>query len=235
VRTLGKAPVFTLTAVATLAIGIGEVGVSANVRHGLAEFAGVRPMVWRPYAQASWGLPMSLAVRGRTQDPAGLVGVVREQVARLDAGLPVYDTRSMEAVFSAAAAQPRFSTTVLGLFASVALALAALGVYGVLAYSISRRKQEMAIRVALGAQRTDVVRLVLGQGMKMTLAGAAIGIVGALAVTQLLESQLYGVSAFDAVTFVTTPLVLAAAALLACYLPARRASRVDPIGALRHE
>lgn len=211
------------------------VGVSANVRHGLAEFAGVRPMVWRPYAQASWGLPMSVVVRSRTQDPAALVSVVREQVARLDPALPVYDTRTMETVFSTAVAQPRFSTTVLGLFASVALALAALGVYGVLAYSISRRKQEMAIRVALGAQCADVLRLVLGQGMKMTLVGAAIGIAGALAVTRLLESQLYGVSAFDPLTFVVTPLVLAAAAVLACYLPARRAARVDPIAALRHE
>ncbi|MGH9792251.1 MAG: FtsX-like permease family protein, partial [Candidatus Acidiferrales bacterium] len=211
------------------------VGVSANVRHGLAEFAGVRPMVWRPYAQASWGLPMSVVVRSRTQDPAALISVVREQVARLDPGLPVYDTRSMETVFSTAVAQPRFSTTVLGLFAAIALALAALGVYGVLAYSISRRKQEMAVRVALGAQRTDVLRPVLGHGMNMTLVGAAIGIVGALAVTRLLESQLYGVSAFDPLTFVVTPLVLAAAALLACYLPARRAARVDPIAALRHE
>lgn len=211
------------------------VGVAANVRHGLAEFAGVRPMVWRPYAQAPWGLPMSVVVRSRTQDPAALIGVVREQVARLDAGLPVYDTRSMETVFNAAVAQPRFSTTVLGLFAAIALGLAALGVYGVLAYSISRRKQEMAIRVALGAQRTDVLRLVLGQGMKMTLAGAAIGIAGAFAVTRLLESQLYGVSAFDPLTFVVTPLVLSGVALLACYLPARRASRVDPMAALRHE
>ncbi|MGH9795811.1 MAG: ABC transporter permease [Candidatus Acidiferrales bacterium] len=211
------------------------VGVAANVRHGVAEFAGVRPMVWRPYAQASWGLPMSVVVRSRTQDPNALIAVVREQVARLDAGLPVYDRRTMETVFSAAVAQPRFSITVLGLFAAIALALAALGVYGVLAYSVSRRRQEMAIRVALGAQRVDVLRLVLGQGMKMTLAGAAIGTAGALAVTRLLESQLYGVSAFDPLTFVVTPLVLSGVALLACYLPARRASRVDPIVALRHE
>jgi putative ABC transport system permease protein len=211
------------------------VGVSRNVRHGLAEFASVRPMVWRPYAQAPWGLPMSLVVRGRAQDPASLVATVRSRVAQLDPALPLYNTRTMDEIFYTALAQPRFSATVLGLFAALALALAAVGVYGVLAYSISRRTQEMAIRVALGAQRQDVLRLVLGQGMKMTLVGAAIGLVGAFAVTRLLESQLYGVSTLDPLPFVATVLVLGLTAMFACYIPARRAARVDPIVALRHE
>jgi putative ABC transport system permease protein len=156
-------------------------------------------------------------------------------LAQLDPNLPIYETRTMDSVFAAALAQPRFSTTVLGLFAAVALVLAAVGVYGVLAYSISRRTQEMAIRVALGAQRPDILRLVLGQGMKMAGIGAAIGLAGAFAVTRLLESQLYGVSTLDPLPFIATPLVLLAAAMLACYLPARRASRVDPIHALRYE
>jgi len=211
------------------------VGVSANVRHGLAEFAGVRPMVWRPYAQASWPVGMSLVVRSRAQDPAALVSTVRSRVAQVDPALPLYNLRTMDDVFYTALAEPRFSSTVLGLFAALALVLAAVGVYGVLAYSISRRTQEMAIRVALGAQRSDVLRLVLGQGMKMTLVGAAIGLAGAFGVTRLLESQLYGVSTLDPLPFVGTTLVLALTALLACYIPARRAARVDPIGALRHE
>lgn len=211
------------------------VGVSGNVRHNLAEFAGVRPMVWRPLAQVPWAPPMSLVVRSRTQDPAALVSTVRSRVAQLDPTLPLSNLRTMDDVFYTALAEPRFSTAVLGLFASLALVLAAVGVYGVLAYSISRRTQEMAIRVALGAQRGDVLRLVLGEGMKMTLVGAAIGLAGAFGVTRLLESQLYGVSTLDPLPFIGTTLVLGLAALLACYIPARRAARVDPIEALRHE
>jgi putative ABC transport system permease protein len=211
------------------------VGVSGNVRHDLTEFAGFRPMVWRPYAQSPWMLRMSLVVRSRAQDPASLVATVRSRVAQLDPALPLYNTRTMDDVFSTAVAQPRFSATVLGLFAALALVLAAVGVYGVLAYSISRRTQEMAIRVALGAQRQDVLRLVLGQGMKMTVVGAALGLAGAFGATRLLESQLYGVSTLDPLPFVATVLVLGLTALLACYIPARRAARVDPIVALRHE
>jgi putative ABC transport system permease protein len=178
---------------------------------------------------------MSLVVRSRAQDPAALAATVRSRVAQLDPALPFYNTRTMDDVFYTALAQPRFSATVLGLFAALALVLAAVGVYGVLAYSISRRTREMAIRVALGAQRQDVLRLVLGQGMKMTLVGAAIGLVGAFAVTRLLESQLYGVSTLDPLPFISTTLALGVTALLACYIPARRAARVDPIQALRHE
>jgi putative ABC transport system permease protein len=174
-------------------------------------------------------------VRSRAQDPGALVATVRSRVAQLDPALPLYNTRTMDDVFYTALAEPRFSTTVLGLFATLALILATVGVYGVLAFSISRRSQEMAIRVALGAQRQDVLRLVLGQGMRMTLVGAAIGLAGTFAVTRLLESQLYGVSPLDPLPFVGTTLVLGLAALLACYIPARRAARVDPIVALRHE
>jgi putative ABC transport system permease protein len=211
------------------------VGVSGNVRHDLTEFNEVRPMVWRPYAQVAPGLPMSLVVRSRAQDAAALVSVVRAHIARLDPTLPIYDVRSMDDVFDAAMAQPRFSTTVLGLFAVVALALAALGVYGVMAYSTSQRRREMGIRLALGAQRSDIIRLVLGQGMQMAAIGAAIGLSAAVALTRLLESQLYGVSVLDPLPFVGTPLVLISAAVLACWVPAWRASRVDPMVALRYE
>ncbi len=210
------------------------VGVSGDVRHDLTEFGGFRPMVWRPYSQAPLGLPMTLVVRSE-RDAAELSALLRGQVALLDPKLPIHHTRSMDAVFSLALAQPRFSATVLGLFAVVALALAALGVYGVLAYSVSRRTREIGIRMALGAQPGQVFRLVVGQGMALVGVGVPLGLAGALATTRVLQTMLFGVSSADPTVLLLIPLVLLAAAIAACLGPAWRAMRLDPLAALRHE
>jgi ABC-type antimicrobial peptide transport system permease subunit len=141
----------------------------------------------------------------------------------------------MEEIQSASAASRRFNTLMIGLFAFVALALAAAGLYGVISHLAGQRTREIGIRMALGAQPPDVFRLVVGQGMRWTVMGVAIGLAGALGMTQLLETLVFGVSATDPATFIGTALALCAVALLASYLPARRAMRVDPVIALREE
>jgi putative ABC transport system permease protein len=129
----------------------------------------------------------------------------------------------------------RFNLILIGIFGAIALTLAAVGLYGVMAYSVTQRSHELGIRIAVGASPRDILRLVVGQGIRMTLLGAAIGLVVSLAVTRALSSLLFGVSVTDPLTFVAVPVVLAFVAILACYLPARRAMRVDPIIALRYE
>jgi putative ABC transport system permease protein len=136
---------------------------------------------------------------------------------------------------SASLAPRRFVVTLLGIFASMALLMAVIGLYGVISYSVMQRTQEIGIRMALGAQRSEVLGLVIGQGMQLAGIGAGIGLAASLAFSRVLKSQLFQVSAFDPLTFTATALVLIGAALLACYLPARRATRVDPMDALRYE
>jgi len=141
----------------------------------------------------------------------------------------------MNEVVGGTIAQPRFTTMLLGGFAVVALLLAMIGVYGVISYSVERRTNEIGIRMALGAERSTVFRLVLGEGMRLALIGAVVGIVAALALTRLLQGMLYGVSAHDPLTYAAVAAVLASVAAVACWLPAWRATRVDPIVALRYE
>jgi putative ABC transport system permease protein len=141
----------------------------------------------------------------------------------------------MDEVVSTSVAQPRIIMQFVGVFAGFALLLAAIGIYGVMAYSVTMRKQEMGIRVALGARPADILRLVVGQGMRMTLIGVALGVVVSLMLTRLLSSLLFGVHATDPLVFSTAALALAATAFVACYIPARRATRVDPIVVLRYE
>ena len=131
--------------------------------------------------------------------------------------------------------QPRFRTVLLEIFALIAVSLATVGIYGVLAYSVSQRRHEIGIRMAIGARRSDVLWLVVGQGMLLTFIGVAIGVTGAFVLTRFLSTLLYEVRPTDPATFVVVPLLLAGVALLACYIPARRAMRVDPMVALRHE
>ena len=177
---------------------------------------------------------MSLLIRTKG-DPMNLAPAVRTLVRGIDADLPLYDIQTMESVVADSIAPVRFSAILLGAFAAVALLLAAAGLYGVISYSVSQRTQEIGIRMALGAKSASVLRLVLGEGLKLATTGLALGLAGSLALTRLLASQLHGVRAADPATFIGVALLLAATALAACYVPARRAMRVDPMVALRHE
>jgi putative ABC transport system permease protein len=158
-------------------------------------------------------------------------GIVRE----LDATLPVANIASMNEVLHESVARPRFLTLLLGIFAAVALALAAIGTYGVMAYSVAERRQEIGIRMALGAQSTSVLAMVLRQGFGVAAVGLALGTAGAFGLTKFLQTMLLNVSTTDPMSFVTAPLLLAFVALLACYLPARRATTVDPARVLKPE
>jgi putative ABC transport system permease protein len=167
--------------------------------------------------------------------PESIAKTVRRLVAARNRDIPVENLVSMEETIGNSLAPQQVTTVALTLFAVVALLLACLGLYGVLAYSVSQRTHEIGLRVALGAERSDVLKLVVGQGFKLTLIGVGIGIVGAVAVTRLLAGLLYGVKPTDPLTFAAVSLLLTAVALLASYIPARRATKVDPMVALRYE
>lgn len=210
---------------------VGEiVGVVEDTRDaGVAEPPA--PAIYRAFGQAPTSL-LNVVIR-TAGDPMALAGPAREVVRRLDPNLPVASVRSMESVVAEATARPRLSSYLLGAFAAVALLLAAIGLYGVISYGVAQRRGEIGVRVALGAARRDIVRLIVRQGLAMTAVGLVLGLVGALALTRLLRSLLFGVTTTDAVTFVAVPLLLVGVALLASFLPASRAARQDPATALR--
>jgi predicted lysophospholipase L1 biosynthesis ABC-type transport system permease subunit len=172
----------------------------------------------------------------RTQgDPTAMMSNVRRAVAEIDPREIVYGVQTMDDVVASSFAARRLSMILLAAFAALALILSCVGIYGVISYLVSQRTHEMGLRLALGAQRSDVMRLVLAHGTKMALIGVAIGIAGALGLTRLMANQLFGVTAHDPLTFAAVAILLMLVALLACYLPARRATRVDPMVALRYE
>ncbi len=212
------------------------VGVTRNVRHN-AVIEEPRAEMYIPHAQ--FPLQTGYAPSGMTivvwtaGSPAALTAAVREQIRALDPTLPVAEVRTMDAVAGNALAQQRFSAALLGLFATLAMVLAAIGLYGVISYAVARRTHELGIRVALGATRAAVVRLVLREGAAMVEAGVALGLLGAMALTRLLAGQLYVVAPVDPLTFTAVPAALALVALLATFLPARHAARVSPMEALR--
>jgi len=177
---------------------------------------------------------MSVVVKAALP-PETLIAAVRQQVLSLDSELPLYDVSTMTAMRADSIAPERLNLTLLGIFATVALVLAVIGLYGVLAYAVAQRQREIGIRMALGARRRDVLGLVIWQGMKLVVTGAAVGLFAAFALTRILARLLFEVQPTDALTFALVPVLLAAVALFACWLPARRASRVHPMEALRYE
>jgi ABC-type antimicrobial peptide transport system permease subunit len=195
--------------------------------------ADVQPEIYLPFAQLPWP-SMHLVVR-TAGDPRAFVAAVRRRVLALDPDQPVTAIHTMDEVLETAAAQPRFTTSLLGALSGTALLLAIVGIYGVISYSVSERTQEMGIRIALGAERADILRLVLRQGLMLALGGIAIGLAASLALTRLLGSMLYRVSATDPMTFVGGSVLFMLVAMVASYIPARRATRVDPMVALRYE
>ena len=196
--------------------------------------ADARREVYLSHLQTPTPSYLTLVLRA-AGEPLGLAAAVQREVWSIDQDLPVAKVASLEQVVADAVGQPRFNLLLLNLFAAVALALAAVGIYGVMAYSVAQRTHEIGIRLALGARAGDVLKLVVGQGLILTLIGLAIGLGAAFGLTRLMESLLYGVSATDPATFIAIPLLLAGVALFASYLPARRAMKVDPMTALRDQ
>ena len=216
------------------------IGVAGDVRSDGLDIDPA-PMVYGSAVAYSGWNPMNVVWRaasskgGTATDPSSFVPAVRDIVRRIDPGVPVYDVRSLTDLLSESFGPRRFNMYLLGVFAGAALLLAAVGLFGVMAYLVAQRTREIGVRLALGAERRDIFRLILGRGVGLAIAGAGVGIVGAFWLTRVMESLLFSVSATDPGTFVAVPLVLVLVAVVACYVPARRATRVDPVTALRAE
>jgi putative ABC transport system permease protein len=211
------------------------IGVAQDVKHsGLNQ--PVDPAVYAPFPQSdeAWRRWMTLAIRSPSAS-AELIEDVKKQVWSVDSQIPVSEVHSMEDLMGVSLAQQRFNMLLLGLFAALALILAAVGIYGMMAYRVGQRMHEIGICIALGAQRRDVLRLVLGDGAKLAFFGIAIGIAGAIALTRVMTSLIFEVKPTDPGTFAVVAILLAIVALAACYIPTRRAMRVDPAVALRYE
>jgi putative ABC transport system permease protein len=180
--------------------------------------------------------PASVIVRTKPGiTPLSVSQPVQEALLAGDTQLPATKVRTMESLSLTSTARQNFALLLLGVFAAIALLLATVGIYGVISYGVTQRTHEIGIRMALGAERADVVRLVLGQGLGLTLMGVAAGLAGAFALTRFLANMLYGVRPSDPLTFIAVSLVLTGSSLLACYIPAKRATKVDPMVALRYE
>jgi putative ABC transport system permease protein len=190
-------------------------------------------MIYWPHVRSAYPW-MLIAVR-TAGAPTGVVPAITAQVRSMDANLPVADVRTMEDIVSDSVAEQRLTMTLLGVFAALALVLSAIGIYGVIGYMVVQRTQEIGIRMALGAARSELLRLVIGQAMRMALAGVALGVVGAFALMRVMQGLLFGVQPSDPLTFVAVSVTVALVALGASGIPALRATRVDPVVALRTE
>jgi ABC-type antimicrobial peptide transport system permease subunit len=217
------------------------VGIVGSVREaGLR--AGEVPVMYLPQAQVAEGItalansviPLSWAIRS-SMDPMTMRSAIEREIRSVDAGLPLANEKTMEQVVGETVARQNFNMLLLTIFAGVALLLASVGIYGLMAYSVQQRTQEIGIRLALGADRADMIKLVLGQGMKLAGIGVVVGLGIAFGVTRLLKTLLYGVTTMDPVTFAGVAVILSAVAFAACYIPARRASVVEPVEALRYQ
>jgi len=211
------------------------IGVVEDVKnHGLDKPTGTEVYFARGQAYAKSERNFFVAVRSQI-NPSTVIDALRAELRALDPGLPVARIRTMEQVMTATQARPRFLTLLLTLFSMVALLLATVGIYGVISYSVGRRTKEFGVRMALGAQPSDVLSIVLGRGMLLALAGIIIGLAGAFALTRFLSTLLFGIGPTDPITFGAVSLLLGAIAFLACLIPARRAAKVHPMVALRYE
>ncbi|MCI0489539.1 MAG: ABC transporter permease [Blastocatellia bacterium] len=208
------------------------VGIVGDTRQMGLE-AEIKPEVYVPAAQRPWFF-ITFAVR-TSADPLSFAGAIKNRVWSIDRDIPIYSLVTMDDRISDSIARRRFNMLLLGLFAALALVLSVVGIYGVTAYSVGQRTHEIGVRMALGAGTGDVLRMVFGQGMRLAAAGVALGLAGSYALTRFMSSMLFGVKATDTLTFAIVSLLLIAAAMLACYIPARRAARVDPMVALRYE
>ena len=207
------------------------VGVIKDVKHELT--LDVTPEYYLPHAQDSW---QSMVITARTTvDPGSLAGAFRQDVWAIDKDQPVFDVRTMNEVRSISVGLQRFNSVMIGIFAGVALLLASVGIYGVMAFVVAQRTQEIGIRMALGARAPDVLKLIVANGMRLAVVGLAIGLVVSWGLTRFISALLFGVKPTDPLTFSLVSLALLLSALLACYVPARRATKVDPLNALRYE
>jgi putative ABC transport system permease protein len=208
------------------------VGVAGDVRNQNLSTES-KPAYYVPQTQVPFS--SMVAVVKTMNEPRSLISAVTKEVAAMDRDIPLFGVKSMDEYLSASVAAPRFSTTLLTIFAGVALVLTVVGLYGVMSYSVAQRTNEIGIRMALGAQSSDVLVMIVKQGSVLILLGLGIGLVGAFALTRVISSLLFGVTAKDPFTFAAVAVLLAIVALLACYIPALRATKVDPMNALRCE
>lgn len=209
------------------------VGIVRDVRQ-FELGADPKPQMYIPYTQFGLFRPRDLVI-STSVDPLSLAPGVRSAVLQIDSDQPVSNIRTMNDIVSESVARQRFSMLLLAIFAAVALVLAAVGIYGVMSYAVAQRTREIGLRMALGAQPAHVLKLVVGQGLKLVLIGVGIGLVASLLMTRAMSSLLFGISPTDPATLTVISVVLTAVAVLASYLPARRATKVDPLVAFRFE
>jgi ABC-type antimicrobial peptide transport system permease subunit len=210
------------------------VGVVADIRQMSLERE-VQPMIYVPFQQDHSGFLRYVAFVARTSTPGSAVEGIRTEIRRVAPDLPIQSTVTMDEAVAASVAQPRFRTVLLALFAASATLIATCGLYGLMAYAVTQRRREIGVRMALGAGRRDVLRLVLTRALRIVVAGVIIGLAGAAGVTRVLQTFLFGVTPTDPIAFTIVTLLLMAVGLMAAWLPARRATRIDPCAALRAE